>query len=191
MLSDEKFKKIKDLGEGEIVMKFPGTDMKMLYSEGKAFVNKEGTIGYNALKVYDVIAESTGEAEGLIGYLGRQFTEQLKDPDVKGLIQKVLAEEDTYLFFSKTKDGKDVITVPSMKDEEIEDKAIEGLIVGGYGTAGKLPSLKKVYAFHLRVISDRDLIADKTALEKETLELVPKVNKFYEKVLKLIEESGF
>lgn len=190
MLSDEKFKKVKDLGKGEIVMKLPGTDMKMPYSEGKAFVNKEGTIGYNALKVYDVSTESTGKAEGLLGIIGEQLAEQLSDPDVKGLIKKMMAEEDIYLFFSKTKDGKDVITLPSMKDDEIYDKILEGLVLGGYSTAGsKLPSLKKIYAFHLQVIADRDVIADKAVLEKETLELVPKANEAYKKLLKLMEGS--
>lgn len=191
MFSDEKFKKVKDLDKGEVVVKLPGTDMKMPYSEGKAFVNEEGTIGYNALKVYDVFTESTGKAEGLLGSLGEQLAEQLNDPDVKGLIKKMLAEEDTYLFFSKTKDGKDVITLPSMKDAEVDDKTLEGLVLGGYSTAGKLTSLKKVYALHLQAIADRDLIADKAVLEKETLELVPKVNEVYKKILKLMEESGF
>lgn len=191
MIKDEKFRKIKDLGKGEIVMKLPGTDIKMPYSEGKAFVNKKGTIGYNALKVYDVTTESTGEAEGLIGSLGEQLAEQLKDPTVKGIIQKMMAEEDTYLFFSKTKDGKDALTLPSMKDTEIDDKSLEGFIIGGYSTAGnKLPSLEKVYAFHLQVIADRDLITDSATLEKEVINLVPKVNGLYEKVVKLIQELG-
>lgn len=191
MLSDEKFEKIKDLEKGEIVVKLPGTDMKMAYSGGEAFVNKKGTIGYNSLKVYDVYTESTGKAEGMLAELGENLAAQLNNPDVKGLIKKMLTQEDNYLFFSKTKDGKDVITLPSMKDNNIDDKTLEGLVLGGYSTAGNLPSLKKVYALHLQAIGDREVIADKAVLEKETIELTSKVNDVYKKILKLIEESEF
>jgi hypothetical protein len=191
MFKDEKFKKVKDLGKGEIVVKLPGTDMKMPYSGGEAFVNKKGTIGYNSLKVYDLYTKSTGKAEGMLAGLGENLAEQLNDPDVKGLIKKMLAQEDNYLFFSKTKDGKDVITLPSMKDNSIDDETLEGLVLGGYSTAGNLPSLNKVYALHLQAIGDREVIADKAVLEKETLELTSKVNDVYKKILKLMEEVGF
>ena len=195
MILDEKFQEIKALDKGEVVMKLPGTDIILPYSEGSAFVNEKGTIGYNALKVREVLTRATGEAEGLVGAFGKHLAEQLNDPNVKELIKEMMASEDTYLFFSKIKDGKDILTMdiltmPNMNNNCVDDQNIEGVIVGVYSTSGSLSSLEKVYEFHLQVIADRDLITDRAPLEKEVLKLVPKVNEVYEKELELMKEFG-
>lgn len=187
----ENFEKIDSLKEGEVVMKLPGTDIVMPYSNGSAFVSKDGTVGYTALAVNDLVARSVGEPEGMMGILGAQLAEQLGEPALKEQIKELLARDNLYLFASKTEDGRQVITIPGMGDGlQVDDQNIDGFVVAAYSTQGGTPSLEQTYAFHSQATADRKLAGGRSSLEKEVLELVPTANKLYVKAEELMRNMS-
>jgi hypothetical protein len=192
MYEHETFEQVGNIEPGELVMKLPGTDVKMLYSQGEAFVNSTGDVGYNALNVTDMVAEEAGEAEGMFGILGKQLREQLSDPRIKPLLREIFAQDSMYLFVSKGTDGRTLLTIPSMTDEGIDDENLAGFVLGGYSTAGgSMRPVDNIYAFHSQVTAGRELVSDRATLEREVLTLVPTANGVYEKALEAMRSSGF
>lgn len=190
MYSKEGFTEVGKIAAGELVLKFPGTDLKMLYQSGTAYVNGKNTVGQLSLAVRDFAAVEAGEAEGLMGMLGCQLAEQLNDSSTQALLRKVLAKHDTHLFYSKSKDGIEMLSLPGSGDI-IEDQIIEGMVIALYSTSGEIPSADRVYRHYMKAVGKRKLVADRKMLETEVLQLVPKANGVYVKALELMKEMGF
>ena|SRR3989344_1738124 len=93
----EQFTEVGSIAGGELVLKLPGTDLKMLYQSGTAYVNKKNTVGQLSLTVRNFATAEAGEPEGLLGELGHQVAEQLNDPAVQAHLRKMLAKQATHL----------------------------------------------------------------------------------------------
>ena len=91
MYENEKFEKVGEIPAGALVLKFPGTEVSMLYDSGIAYVNENNNVGQLELGIRDIETKEVGEAEGMMGTLGRQLAEQVNDPDVKVLIKNIIA----------------------------------------------------------------------------------------------------
>jgi len=192
MYQNEKFEQIGDIPAGALVIKFPGTDLKMLYENGKAYVNKENNVGQLALAIRDVATEKAGEVEGMMGELGLQLAEQLSDPSIQQVLKELLEKQDHHLFYSKAEDGTEILCMPGVSGEyQIDDQNIARMVLATYNTQEGVPSAERVYSHHIAAVGDRTLIADRPTLEKEVLGLVPKANGVYEKALELMKDFGF
>lgn len=155
----------------DLVMKVSGGDIIFRYLDGTAHVNKQGTIAYaSLLRCCFLVAPEAREL-----------------PESETLLGNV------YLFYSKSVDGKEILTIPGWPDPFLQNAFLEeefpGKIIGGYNWMPEgLPSVKEAYAFHLQAIGGRELVADRSLLEKEVLQLVTKVNKVYADASKILEE---
>jgi len=192
MYQNEQFKQVGNIPAGELVVKFPGTDLKMLYEGGKAYVNKNDNIGQLALAIRDIATEEVGKAEGIVGKLGRQLVEQLNNPSIQLVLKEFLSKQDHHLFYSKAEDGTEILCIPGMSGEyQIDDQNIAGMVFATYSTQGEIPGAERVYNHHIAAVGNRKLITDRRTLEKEVIGLVPKANGVYDKILELIREAGF
>lgn len=191
MYQNEKFKKVGSVAEGALVLKLPGTDFKMVYSGGNALVNAQGNVGFVSLSITDAVAQKVGKAEGLLGSLGEQLTEQLADPEIKAQMREAISKDKLHLAYSRTTDGKEVLTMPGMGDEGVDYTTIEGKVVALYNTKGKLPSKEDVYALHTRAVAGKQLVSDKKAMLESATTLVDKANSTYKQYLKVMKASGF
>ena len=192
MKNIKNFSQIGTIDEGELIMKLPGMDFKMPYKKGNAFLNNSG-IGYVSLPIREFYCQKNGESTGLMGSLGEQMAEQLKNPSVKILMKEALALSNHSLFYSRAENGIEILCLPGMSGEDnIDDINIPNTVLATYcGNEGKVPSFEEIYAFHLSAVGERKIITDRSKLEKEVLRLVPKVNNVYESVLQLMKELGF
>jgi hypothetical protein len=187
----ENFNQIGEIPKGELVIKFPGTDLKLVCKKGKAFLSNTG-IGYVSLPVRDAYCAENGEPEGLFGTLGIILAEQINNPSSKHLLRKRLALGDFSLFYSQTRKGIEVLCVPGISENnEIDTKNIPRMSIAAYSTTNGIPSAEEVYVLHMKVVGKEKLITNKSILEKEVLHLIPKVNRFYEKALQIMNESIF
>ena len=184
------FKQIGTLDAGELVLKLPGTDIKMPYKSGRAFLSDSG-VGHVALAVQDIYCEETDdEAEGFMGFLGEQITPLINDPSLKAIIKKTLSERDVSLFYSQDQGGVEILSIPGLSREDgIDDQIIPNMVVASYNTEGEIQNAEKVYALHMEAVGNRRLITDRSTLEREVLQLVPKANGVYEKVLEAMKIS--
>ena len=187
---NEAFSNVGEVQAGELIGRFPGTNLKMLYEGGKAYVNEAGTVAQLNLSIRDMVTEEAGEPKGFIGELGRGLAEQLSDPAVALVLKEFLAEQDHYLFYSQTKDGIEVLSIPSVTgNESIDDENIPGMIIVSYSTHGNIPDASDVYTRHIQAIGDRELLSDSETLKKEILEMPTKVNELYKRGLELMKDS--
>lgn len=193
MYQNEQFSQVGTVPAGELVIKIPGSDLKMPFSEGKAYVNARGNMGYVALNVTDVVVEPTGEEAGLFAVVGGAIAEQLQDPNVRASLQAVLASSKTPLAYSRGVDGREFITIPGASGESgIEDGLFENAVVGVYSTSDGPVSAEQVYALHCQAVGDAKLVEDKKEITKATLSLVDRANKIYEEGLALMKrQTGF
>ncbi len=191
MYSTQNVKKYCSTEPGELIIRYPGTDVKLLYERSKRFVNEAGTMGYLALKVVDLVAQETAdEPIGQGGQVGLAMRAQSANPQVKPLIQKLFASNPVTLGYSKTTNGKEVLTTPMLTGGlYVDDSSIDGLIICAYGLAGRIPSLEEVYQFHNNAVVGKDLVADVGLLEQETQSLVGKANKLYQQALELMKKQ--
>ena len=189
----QDFERIGSLGNGELVLKLPGTDFKMVFEGGKAYLSDNLTIGYVSLPVKKIDCQENGEPKGMFGELGRQMAEQLMAPMAKTLLDKVLSSRDMSLFYSMTERAIEIISLPGMSAEEqiSEENGIPNMVLAIYSLNSKIPSAERVYALHLDAVGDRRHIRDRATLENEVLRLVSKVNGVYEKSLQLMRDSEF
>ena len=191
MRIEKDFEQIGTLNEGELVIKFPGTDLKMPYKSGRVFLNNVG-VGYVALAIRDAYCEENGEARGLVGSLGRQLGELLRSPIMRSRLREFLLPRDLSLFYSQGQDGVEILCIPGVSGEDdIDDRSIPHMVVATYSTGREIPSAEKVYAHHMKAVGFRRLITDGSTLERELLQLVPKANWVYERALQIMEELGF
>lgn len=192
MYSKEGFTEVGKIAAGELVLKLPGTDFKMLYEGGAAYINRKNTIGQLSLAVRALTTIKVGEPEGLAGEVGCQMAEQLNDPSIQAQLKEELAKEDTHLFYSRSRGGIELISLPGMSEEYgIDDQNFDGMVIASYSTSGETPSAERVYKHHLEAVGKRKLVADRKMLETEVLQLVPKANGVYVKALELMKEMGF
>ena len=80
MYQNEDFKEFGNINEGALVLKLPGTNIKMLYAKGIGYVNARGNVGHMALSLTDFVAEEAGEARGMMGAMGRQMALMINHP---------------------------------------------------------------------------------------------------------------
>ena len=73
----------------------------------------------------------------------------------------------------------------------MDDKTLEQFVIGSYSTQDGIPSVEEVYALHSKAASGKSLVQDRVTLEREVVTLVLKANGVYEKVLEIINASGF
>src|SRR3989344_1515092 len=107
----QDFTQIGKINEGELVLKFPGTDFNMPFKQGKAFLSDSG-VGFVSLPIRDAYCEENGEPEGLMGSLGKDLADLLSDPSVKSLLKEKLASRDHSLFYSRGQDGIEILCLP-------------------------------------------------------------------------------
>lgn len=179
MYQNEKFQCIENLPSGELVVKYPGVDFKMLYESGKAYLNRENNIGELILVINDIIPEQTDKADKTnIPILAKE----LNDPQSKIALNKFLAMHNFSLFYSKAEDGTEILCIPGLsKRYQIGDTDIPKTAFAIY-PFGLNPN-EGVYELHTTVIGNRKLISDRLTLEKEVLGLAQKANGIYEKVM--------
>jgi len=190
MYNTEDFKQCCSVEPGELVLKFPGTDVKLLYNESKGFVNGSGTMGYLALNVVDLVTQETAdEALGQAAQIGLAMRAQSANPALKPYVQKLLASNPVTLGYSITKARKEVLTTPMLTGGlYVDDRSIDGLVVCSYGLAGRVPSVEEVYQFHQNAVVGKDLVADLGLLEQQTPDLVRKANRLYQQALELMKQ---
>ena len=190
MVKMKGYEQIGTISEGELVMKLPGTDLKMPYKKGEAFVNQAG-VGYISLPIRDAYCVKTGQSKGLSGMLGELLAEQLNDPEVKKMLKKTLTR-DHHLFYSRAQDGVEMLCLPWIAEENyIDDQSMPNVVLASYTTNGRIPTFKETYAHHLRGVGKRELVTDKNILEREILQLVPKANGVYGQALQTMKEFDF
>ncbi len=188
MYKTENFRQCCTLGPGELILKFPGTDVKLLYGPSGGFVNEAGTVGYVGLNVVDLVPLATEEQpSGIAGQIGLAMRAQSANPAAKPFIQRLLASNPVILGYSKTTTGKDVLTHPMLTAGlAVDDRSIDGLVICSYGLAGRIPPVEEVYGFHQKAVEGRDLVADGGLLEQQTQNLVGRANRFYQQALELM-----
>ncbi len=192
MFEDQKFEEIGKIIPGKLVIKFPGTDINMLYDESTVYINEAGSTGYASLGIRDVECSEAGEVEGLSGMVGRQLMDQLSDPDIRDQVKQMLANVDHPFFYSKAEDGTEIISLIGMSGEySVDSQSIEGVVVASYATHGQIPAASQVYNHHMQAVGDRVLASDRSALEKDVMQFVSKANSVYEKALEAMQESLF
>jgi len=187
MYQNETFQCIENLPPGELVVKYPGIDFKMLYESGKAYINRENNIGELILVINDIIPEETDKADKTnIPMLAKE----LNDPQSKIALNKFLATHNFSLFYSKAEDGTEILSIPGLsKGCQVSDTYIPKTVFAIY-PLGLNPN-EEVYELHSVAIGNRKLISDRLTLEKEVLGLVHKANSIYEKVMhKLTKRSS-
>jgi len=191
MYENEKFEKVGEIPAGALVLKFPGTEVSMLYDSGIAYVNENNNVGQLELGIRDIETEEVGEPEGMMGTLGRQLAEQINDPDVKDLIKNMLKDVNHHLFYSKAEDGTEIVTILGMTGKNmIDDENVEDVVVASYSASGQVPNAEVVYGFHVSAVGDRKLVKDKEAMEKAAMGLASKTNELYDKALELAKNLG-
>lgn len=179
MYKNEKFQCIENFPPGKLVVKYPGTDFKMLYESGKAYINRENNIGELILVINDIIPEETDKADKTNIPM---FAKELNDPQSKIVLNQFLATHNFSLFYSKAEDGTEILSIPGLsKGYQINDTDIPKTVFAIYPLI--LNPNEEVYNLHTAVIGNRKLISDRLTLEKEVLGLVQKANSIYEKVL--------
>ena len=190
MYRNEEFKEIGFIGKGEVVVKFPGTDMKMLYSGGKTYVNKSGTVAHLALDLTDFVAEDSGEpANGLLGELGDMIKGQINDPSIRPQLLKSVTANPLSLFYSQVKDGKAIVTIPGFTGEEsINAESSEDYIVASYALVGSTPPADQVYPLHAKAVGNQEIVSDPKMLANEALTLGTKANEIYVLGMKLAND---
>jgi len=193
MYQNENFQEVASLSGGELVMKLPGTDVRMPFDRGIAYVNAAGNAGHLALYLNNIVAEASEEpAEGMMATLGEMLREQLSTTEAKKILKQVISQQPLHLFYSKTrtKEGTEILTLPGMGSENLVDYThIEGIVVATYTTKGNFPSVEKAYALHGEAVGEKRLIADRKLITKETKGLVKKANQVYKTILEVIKEN--
>lgn len=192
MYQNENFNAVGSVETGELVMKLPGTDIRMPYKQGTAYVNATGNVGHLALNVSKLVAEASDEpAEGMMGTLGEMLREQLSTPEAKKMLKKLLAEQPVHLFYSRTVAGTEILTLPGMGTENnVDDNNIERMVVALYTTQGHFPPAEKVYALHGEAVGERELLADRKILVEEIQCLVTTANQVYEAILEVVNKNS-
>ncbi|MCK5026413.1 MAG: hypothetical protein KAS15_07475 [Nanoarchaeota archaeon] len=189
MYKNQKFEQIGNIPDGELVVKFPGTDLKMHYEDGKAYVNKGNNIGQLALTITDFTTEDTSEEKGIIGKFGSQLSEQLNIYKKQFNSRKLLAKQNYHLFYSKAEDRTEIISMPSLiRGDNIYENHLPGMTLVTYDPMGKEISAEKVLRQHIATVGGKKLISDRQTLKKEVLELVPKVNDVYEEYFEIMKK---
>ncbi|MCX6710117.1 MAG: hypothetical protein NTV63_04180 [Candidatus Woesearchaeota archaeon] len=161
----------------------------MPYQTGTAFVNEAGNIGYVALNIDDLVAEPLKDADSIMGMLGSQYAELVKNPAIKKQLKKIFAATPVSLFYSKARSGIEILTMPGMGDKnKVDNYDIKGLIIGAYSTSGGIPSVKDVYDFHSKLIDEMELLSDESILRMKVKALPKKANAVYDKLSKIADD---
>ncbi len=190
MYNTEDFKQCCSVEPGELVLKFPGTDVKLLYEKSNGFVNGSGTMGYLALKVLDLVTQETAdEPLGQAAQIGLAMRAQSANPALKPYVQRLLASNPVTLAYSRTTSGKEILTTPMLTGGlYVDDRSIDGLVVCSYGLAGRVPPVEEVYQFHQNAVVGKALVVDMGLVEQETRSLVGKANRLYQQALELMKQ---
>ena len=180
MHKKEKFEYIKDIPSGELIAKFPGLDLKMPYEKGKCYIAKENNIIQLKLTIKDILPKKTGKTKDKTKKELYLFAEELNKPQAKASLTKFLIKHDYSLFYSKTEDGTEIISIPELSKEcQINNKDISGVVLATYPL--KQHPRADPYLLHTLAIGNKKLISNKEELEKGILGLVSKINGIYEK----------
>ena len=193
MYQNEDFKPVGEVSAGELVLKLPGTNLKMLYSSGTGYVNGSNNVAHLQLVLAGMVAEESGEpAEGMAGTLGEMLREQISAPGGQRLIQETMVGNNLHLFYSRVRDGKSILALPGLSEKDMVDSENHPeFTVLSYNTrSDSLGYVDAVYGFHSRVAADFELVADRAELEREVLTLADKANGVYDLGLRLMRESG-
>ena len=197
MYKKEKFEYVGNIPPGELVAKSPDIDskmpyyFKMLYEDGKGYINKENNIGYLKLAIDDIIPEKISKAKGKISKCIHLFAKKFKKPEYQITLNKFLANQDYSLFYSKAEDGTEILSIPGLSNRyQINDRDISGIVLATYPLSltlsDKMNNLNHAAKLHIaaklhdEAIGEMKLIYDRSELEKEVLGLVQKVNSIYE-----------
>jgi hypothetical protein len=190
MYNNEDFQNISVLNKGQIVIKLPGTDIIMPYNSGNTYINKTNTIGHITLNIEDFIVKSFDESKGELGKMGAELAKILEDPQSKIQLQEIISYSQLSIFYSKTENNREIITMPSLNQgKEIDETTCKDILIGIYSMTDKLP-LWNIYSFHKKIISDTKLISNREMLEKEIQNLPEKTNNVYDKALDVIIKSN-
>lgn len=189
---NEEFTQVTLFSKGELVIRMPGTNIRMPYTQGSSYVNKPGNLAYVALDLNDIVAEDSGEAvTGVFGKLGLMLRKQLNDSEVRKKLLEVIEGSKIHLLFSQILNGKGILTLPGLNKDTVDEDVHKDLILVNYKMEGKVPNLDEVYGLHWQAVAGRKLVSDKKRLRREASGLVDKVNGVYDFSLELIKTSGF
>lgn len=194
MYQKERFEYIGNIPSGELVAKSPDIDsemhyyFKMLYEDGKGYINKEDNIGFLKLAIDNIIPERISKAKGKISKYIHLFA---KKPEYQITLNKFLADQDYSLFYSKAEDGTEILCIPGLSNRyQINDRDIQGIVLATYPLSltlrDKMNNIHNAANLHIaaklhdEAIGERKLISDRPELEKGVLGLVQKVNSIYE-----------
>jgi len=193
MYKNEEFQPVDTINKGELVMKFPGTNIKIPYESGITFMNKAGTVGCVALNITDLIAESVCEPKGLMGEQGSKIAKLLQEPSSKEQIKQRIKTLPLSIFYSKTLDDLEVFTIPIISDRvQINNQNFPKMVIRTYNVLIAIPSVEQVYdTIHAQVISYRKLSKDKANLEVDLKTLTKKTNIIYDLAFKLMRQRGY
>jgi len=194
MYKNEQFEEVGTIGNGELVLKIPGTDIKMPYSAGTGYVNEVGNVAHLALTLSGMVAEESGEpAEGMMGALGEDLREQLNTSEVRELVEEHMVGSLLHLFYSQEKNGKGIITLPGISGEnQVDDESHSSLVLVAYRMDGlHTGGIEEVYGSHSQVAGSYELVSDRSTLEKEVLTLAEKANEVYDFALEMMKDDDF
>ncbi|MDO8555677.1 MAG: hypothetical protein Q7R96_00710 [Nanoarchaeota archaeon] len=185
MYQNEGFSKVREIPGGTLTMKLPGTDIHLRYVTGTVRVNTTRNIGLLTLQVNDFEAVEVPGGEGLTGIVGDLLRVQLEDPEARQQVLDKLIEQGQTLAYSKTREGKDVYTIPGFGEEDSVIE-IDGAIVCTHGTSEEEQWPENVYATHVQAIGIHKTQTIEN-LEAITAELVTRANTIYIAGLKMME----
>jgi hypothetical protein len=192
MFNDERFEQIGIYPPSGLVLKYPGTDIVLLYRDGTAYANllpdrgispfDHGTVAYAALNIAGLECRIRGEPIGPFGDVGRDFAETINNPDSDTVLHDQLTREPLYLFLSMV-DGKRAISIPSLGDDDsIDEPHFDEMLVGWYAVS-KHRSAEQVYVFHQQLVAGCNVSDDRRLLGSHAATLPRAANKAYELAL--------
>lgn len=204
--TEKTFQQAGVLGPGELVVKVPGTNFRMPYSSGEAFVSED--VGYVALNIADLVAESTGDAPNIdfekepklkkeffpwmyMGQSGKDLAAKLNNQSEGKEILRKLKSDRLYLAYSNF-DGHEALTIPGtavhILNAAIDEINFYRLDVALYDILfmielGVEQRLHNTLAFHSTALAGLEPNlnpVDKETLENGVLQLVSKANRVYD-----------
>ncbi len=177
-----EFEQIGDIADSTLILKFPGTDIRMPFTNGEAYMNRLGMV-FVSFNFVDSYAVKNGEPKGAYGIVGQMISDELANPMLKARTLENFRNNPCHLFYSLGKAGIEVLTIPGMESNSTCE--MDNRLVTFYETRlyDAMPTMEKVQELHKNSAGLMELAKDRRSLDKEVLKIISKANESYEQAM--------